>query len=51
VLLHFPVSHSVDESIGCLSLVKVNRSPDQGAVRQLLDGCRNLMKCLADQIF
>jgi hypothetical protein len=44
VLFHFPVSYSIDESVGVLRLNMVDEKPNKGPVRQLFDGRGELLQ-------
>jgi hypothetical protein len=50
LLFHFPVSYSIDESVGGLRLNVVFRKPNKGPVRQLFDGHGELLQCLTTSL-
>ena len=47
MLLHLPLSYTVDERVGSLCLNKGDRKPNKGSVCQLLYGCCELLQRLA----
>jgi hypothetical protein len=50
VLFHFPVSYSIDESVGGLRLNVIGGKPNKGPVRQLFDGRGELLQCLTTRL-
>jgi hypothetical protein len=50
LLFHFPVSYSIDESVGGLRLNVAFRKPNKGPVRQLFDGRGELLQCLTTSL-
>jgi hypothetical protein len=50
VLFHFPVPYSIDECVGGLRLNVAFGKPNKGLVRQLFDGCGELLQCLTTRL-